>query len=140
MQVIDQEFPLEDIDGNDVITLNAGDWHDNPQNLVFPAIYKCCFAYQCNAAVWTLYTNNTTTPVPNVNAKDEEAGAPPEVNDKDEDDDPSDAGTSGGSIQTETVGTVDKNTSLSGGARSASVSVLAVVALNWALFVIAVTL
>lgn len=51
MQIIGQEFPLEDIDGNNVITLTAGDWHDNPQSLFFPAIYKCCFAYQCNAAV-----------------------------------------------------------------------------------------
>ena len=36
MQVLDQVYPLSDINGNSEITLNAGDWHDNPQNLIFP--------------------------------------------------------------------------------------------------------
>ena len=51
MQVLDQAFPLEDINGNPDITLNAGYWHDNPQNLIFPGLYKCCYAYQCDAVV-----------------------------------------------------------------------------------------
>ncbi|KAL7547635.1 hypothetical protein ACHAWF_010916 [Thalassiosira exigua] len=51
MQVVDQVFPLSDINGNPNIVLTAGDWHDNPGNLIFPGLYKCCFAYQCNAVV-----------------------------------------------------------------------------------------
>ena len=51
MQVIKQIYPLADINGNPDITLNAGDWHDDPGNLLFPGLYKCCYAYQCNAIV-----------------------------------------------------------------------------------------
>lgn len=51
MQILPQVYPLEDIDGNDDITLDAGDWHDNPGNLIFPAIYRCCYKYQCEAKV-----------------------------------------------------------------------------------------
>jgi len=36
LQVIDQVFDLRDIEGNDKITLEAGDWHDIEGNLMFP--------------------------------------------------------------------------------------------------------
>ena len=36
LQVIDQVFDLRDIEGNDKITLEAGDWHDIEGNLLFP--------------------------------------------------------------------------------------------------------
>ena len=67
--------------------------------------------------------NNSDTSVPN------------EVIDKDEDDSQSDAGASGSSIETGTGDTTDQDTS--GATTNASVSVLNVVAFNWALFVIA---
>ena len=42
MQVLKQVFPLADINGNPDITLEAGDWHDNPQNLIFPGKTDTC--------------------------------------------------------------------------------------------------
>ena len=55
MQVLEQEFPLEDINGNTNITLEAGDWHDNPQNLIFPGKTDTC-------NITYIHVNNTISP------------------------------------------------------------------------------
>ena len=55
MQVLKQVFPLEDINHNPDITLNAGDWHDNPQNLIFPGKTDTC-------NITYIHVNNTIKP------------------------------------------------------------------------------